>query len=201
MKWFKKWFRERIGRPVQEVSCAEKSEKWFSIFYTLNILTRPVEGLLVDLEAVEAKESFQNDVYALTTIKNFRGDTLDEFLCESVWVIINSEQISEAKFQRHLAKPDSLTALCKSLAERSCNKRRAEVIARPPKCHCQDSPKTVPTNQLNCFARFIQFLRRLRNRLVCKLKECFGMNCYSEDDDNDCGSLETSTFTKCYLCR
>lgn len=122
-------------------------------------------------KTLETPVAPRDEVYALTTIKNFRGDTLDEYVFESDWVFVTREKLLEPRFQQRLAKSDALTALCKVLSRRNANIIRTEMIARPPCCHCQDlCHENRSKSKSSVFRRFCNTMLRLWRRVCDKFK-------------------------------
>ncbi|KAG6440960.1 hypothetical protein O3G_MSEX001585 [Manduca sexta] len=142
MMWFKKLFRGKCEKRTEDTAGSSKDE-WINKFDYLNIFKEAEDGCSIATEALEVVQTEPREIYALTTIRNFRGDTLDEFVCESEWVLVTPDQFSEPRFQRHLTRTDTLTALCKTVADSNLNKKRAEIIAKSPNCHCHETAGRV----------------------------------------------------------
>lgn len=151
----------------------------------------------------QASEAFEEEVFALTTIKNFRTDDIDEFAVESDWVFATREELEEPRYQQRLAKSEVMTRLCKSIADSSIYKRTAVVVATPPKCHCkelsslEDSPKTKKGNVFYRFFKAIKtFFCGVCRRFKCKF-------CVKKTNKNilEVRELITSDRTASYLCR
>lgn len=198
MKWFKKLFLGKFEKQSEDYLVNTKREPWISKFDSLNPF-KPEDGCSIAIEALEYTEVITNEVYALTTIRNFRGDTLDEFVCESDWVFVTKKQITEPKFQRHLAETNSLTVLCKTLAEKNVNKKFAEVIARSPTCQCDNRKAKIGNTKTNNFQRTIKAVKNLFHDIVLKIKYLFKRK--KKETDNSCEEPSRITdFTKNYLC-
>lgn len=155
-------------------------------------------------EAAKALETAmpREEVYALTTIKNFRGDNMEEFVFESDWVFVSREKLMEPRFQQHLAKSDALTSLCKTLAKRNFNKKVAEVKARPPCCHCSDlnsKQNGNKTSQVTACQRFLDALTKFWRRMCDRLKN--SKLCIIKDNHDTAKGPNEISFTNNYLCR
>lgn len=201
MKWFKRLFQEKCEKQIEIKPSTSKLDPLLGKFDSLNftISVKPDQA-----EEVSETPLVQCDeVCALTTIKNFRADTLDEFVFESDWVFLDRHRLLEPKFQQHLAKSDSLTALCKMLAKRNSNKVRAEVVARSPCCHCKDlkSQESEITPRVNRFRIFVHAIGSFFKRLCIRFKNC--MTCKKRTRSHSClkSKIESENFTKNYLCR
>ncbi|XP_037302542.1 uncharacterized protein LOC119192908 isoform X2 [Manduca sexta] len=174
MMWFKKLFRGKCEKRTEDTAGSSKDE-WINKFDYLNIFKEAEDGCSIATEALEVVQTEPREIYALTTIRNFRGDTLDEFVCESEWVLVTPDQFSEPRFQRHLTRTDTLTALCKTVADSNLNKKRAEIIAKSPNCHCHESKwhrkvKRPPQNMFQCF---VNGVKKIFKCIVRKIKNCF----------------------------
>lgn len=202
MSWFKKLFREKSERASE--SDYGKRDLWSDKFDSFKSYRRD-RLVPVGEEASEETVSYPGEVYAVTTARNFRGDTLDKFVFESDWVFLTKEQFLEPKFQQRLARSDNLTTLCKSLATQRTAKV-STVTAKPPLCHCNDisfeeSSGRCERNHQNLFRRFVnavatvwrRFCKRLKNCCkVCKMRKRFIRGDRLSEDSN---------FTLSYLCR
>lgn len=204
MKWFKRLFLEKCEKQIEVKPSTSKVDpllgKFNSLNFTTYVMPDPAEEVF-ETPVVECSE-----VCALTTIKNFRADTLDEFVFESDWMFVDRQRLLEPKFQQHLAKSDSLTALCKMLAKRNSNKLRAEVVARSPCCHCQDlrSQEGEIKLRVNTFRRFVNAIGRFCKRLCNKFKNCIICNKKKARPYSGPKSKiesDRQNFTMNYLCR
>ncbi|CAG4996643.1 unnamed protein product [Parnassius apollo] len=139
------------------------------------------------------------EVYALSTIKNFRCDNLTEFVLESDWVFVTKEKLLEPGFQQHLAKKESLMNLCKVLAERSSNKMQIVVVAKSPSCHCselcpEDNGETVRLK--NPFYRLLNTIRYIWKYLCKKVKACLKSTATESTNQT---KIDNFNFTQLYL--
>lgn len=152
-------------------------------------------------KAVAALKAPGQEIYALTTIKNFRGDNMEEFVFESDWVFVSREKLMEPRFQQHLAKSDTLTALCTVLAKRNYNKKVSEVMAKPPCCHCSDlnSKQNKNKTEVNTCRRLLDALTKFWRRVCNKLKNT--KLCILKDKNNAMEGPNEINFTNNYLCR
>lgn len=201
MSWFKKLFHGRSERQTEDESTS-KVETWLLKFESLNQFTYPEEDYENALEALEI--SMTNEVYALSTARNFRNESLDEFVCESDWVIVTRDQLMEPRFQRHLAKTDSLSTLCKSMVERSLNRRRAEIMARSPTCHCEELGRSLRQKKdqtMSFFRYLVTAFKRFWQKLKNKVKICCNCNHREVLKEAQTESYHISCFTNNYLCR
>ncbi|CAH0686320.1 unnamed protein product [Spodoptera exigua] len=208
MKWFRRWFLGRFGKSRNEKTESGSSKLWFKSIGSWEHFTSFKEDVEMAEDAMEVLEVLlpvkRSEVFALTTIKNFRTDSLKDFVLESDWVILSRDQLMEPKLQRHLQKPNSLTSLCRSLAERSVFKKKAEVIAKPPFCHCNelmsscDSEKPLRLNvfrrMINSFKRFFSLLYSNVKRTLFKDETVVEIQFINEDN-----SLETFSSSSMYL--
>lgn len=208
MKWFKKLFQGKCEKLTEKCNINKKA--WFDKFKPSNSAVSADEGCPVGHDTLQALDVFvpvSSEVYALTTIKNFRSDTLDTFSCDSDWVIVSCEQFYEPKFQQSLRNTDSLTDMCRSLAETSINKRKAEVVARPPNCHCDelssDSCESEKPSDLNFLTKVINSFRRfwrfIYSKLKCRKKSKAGNIPDTSKSKRSLMDSKLSTYT--YLCR
>lgn len=203
MKWFKRLFQEKCEKQIEVKPCTSKLDPLLGKFDSLNfsISVKPDQAE----EVLETPLVEYGEVCAVTTIKNFRADTLDEFVFESDWVFIDRHRLLEPKFQQRLAKSDSLTALCKTLAKKNSNKVRAEVVARSPCCHCQDlrSQENEIKPRVNTFRRFVKAIGRFWKRLCCSFKNCImcRKRLRSPSDSKSGIESDLQNFTMNYLCR
>lgn len=196
-------FQEKCEKQIEVKPSTSKLDpllgKFDSLNFTISINLDEAEEVL----ETPVRESGQ--VCALTTIKNFRADTLNEFVFESDWVFIDRHRLLEPKFQQHLAKSNSLTALCKMRAKRNSNKIRAEVVARSPCCHCKDlrSQEGEIKPQVNTFRRFVKAIGRFWKRLCYGFKNCIMCKKRLRPDSGAKFSIESDrqNFTINYLCR
>lgn len=153
-------------------------------------------------QIVEVSEPGAEGVFALTTIKNFYCDSLNEYVFQSEWVFVTREKLMEPRFQQHLAKAEALSNLCKKMAEKSGNAKRTEVVAKPPACHCNDlkDEKVCETKvpKLNPFRRVLNAISNFWKRVCNKIKKCL---CKTKDEP--IVDLEDQDFdiTNSYLCR
>lgn len=207
MKWFRKLFQGKCASQTEAKASTSKIRPWSDKFDSSNsFVTLDVDFMEAE-EALEALDVFvpvSSEVYALTTIKNFRSDTLKDFVYESDWVFVSREQLMEPKFQRRLKKADTLTELCRSLAERSVSKRRAEVVARPPNCHCHElrSSESEKPLRSSSLCRIIKKIKNMCRHLCLKLKHFKIFK--SEDVESPKPSedpIMSFTSTNIYLCR
>lgn len=193
---------------TEEMPGPSKDEPWLRKMDSLKQFVPPDEEVEVAEEALKILDVYVPvtcDVFALTTIKNFRADSLNEFVYESDWVFVSRKQLLEPRFQRRLKKTDTLTDLCRSLAERSVNRRRAEVIAKPPNCHCHvlnscESEKPLRSNlfrrMLSSFKSFWRCIyHKAKNCRIFKSEEVVEIPILPEDP------LESFASTSMYLCR
>lgn len=182
-------------KPTEQKATTSKSGNWKN---RLEAVTAKDPKSRRPLNALRMSVSVPSEVIALTTIQNFRGDTLQEFVYESNWVLLTREQLEHPRFQQHLAKSDSLTSLCKSMSERCVDVRRADVVAKPPKCQCgyrsSEDAKTKPRR--NIFRRFIDSFSRIWRGFRRKLRHCFCKEPSAKTDEESGHS-----FTNDYLCR
>lgn len=206
MKWFKKWFQGKCEKSTEEPGPSRDVSWLIKIDSLKHFIPEEVPVAEEALEVLDVYVPVPSDVCVLTTIKNFRTDSLKEFVYESEWVIVSRKQFMEPKFQRRLQKTDTLTDLCRSLAENSVNRRHAEVIAKPPNCHCHEmsSCESEQPLRLNAFRRALSSFKRFW-RLLCRKVKDFKIikaeevidvpNFYEEDP------LESFASTNMYLCR
>lgn len=196
MKWFKRLFQEKCEKQIEVKPSTSKLDPLLGKFDSLNftISVKPEQGE----EAFETPVVKPGDVYALTTVKNFRADTLDDFVFESDWVFVTHHRLLEPRFQQHLAKSDSLTAFCKRLAKRNSNKVRAEVIARSPCCHCKDLRSQEVGRPVNAFCKFINAIGRFWKRLCRSFKNCILCKKRTTSTDRE---VDSQSFTMNYICR
>lgn len=188
MRWFKKLFKGKSGKHLDKPS-SSKADPW------LNKLQKKR-----DSEASTSKLP-TTEVYALTTVRNFHCDSLDAFVLESEWVFLSKEQLMEPKFQYRLARSDTLTDLCKRLAERQV-RMEATVVAKPPYCHCaQLCPKESETKKVNPFRKFANAITRFWKRLCKKLFCCVSSAEMESDSVPKEEMFQASDFTQSYLCR
>lgn len=203
MKWFKRLFQEKCEKPIEVKPSTSKLDPLLGKFDSLSNFTISVNP--DQTEEVFETPLVSDEVCALTTIKNFRADTLDEFVFESDWVFLDRHKLLEPKFQQHLAKSDSLTALCKVLAKKNSNKIRAEVVARSPCCHCKDlkSQESEIKPQVNTFRRVVKAIGSFIKRLCSRFKNCImckkRIRTHSSQQSNS--ESDGQNFTKDYLCR
>lgn len=209
MKWFRRWFLGRFGKSRSEKIEPGPSKHWFKSIGSLEHFTPFKEEVDMAEDALEVLDVFvpvkRSEVFALTTIRNFRTDSLKEFVLESDWVILSRDQFMEPKLQRRLRKTNSLTSFCKSLAEKSVNKRRAEVVAKPPLCHCNELLDSCESDKplrlsvfrriANSFQRFFSLLYRNVKRTLFKPKDVESQIIVEDH------SFETFASSSTYLCR
>lgn len=208
MKWFKKWFQGKCEKQTESMPSTSKAQPWKNKLNSLSDFIPPDDDFTVAVEALEALDVYvpvRSEVFAFTTIKNFRADSLNEHVYESDWVVVSRKQMMEPKFQRRLKKADTLTDLCRSMAERSVNRRRAEVVAKPPNCHCHelDSCKSEKSQRtsifrriFNSFTRFCRLIyRKVRNCKIFKSEDVIEIPKATED------LLGSFHSTNSYLCR
>lgn len=205
MKWFKRLFRGKSEKVVEPGSskinpCFEKIGAWDS--FKSHHRERLVS---IGEEASEETVTEFKEVYAVTTAKNFRGDTLDQFVFESDWVFLTKDQFLEAKFQQRLARSDTLATFCRKRAgDRST--KTSTVVAKPPLCHCSDlnceeSVSNVPKRE-SAFRRFVNAMTRFWRRFYRKLKSsCAMCKKKSKVTKGNERLSEDSNFTQSYLCR
>lgn len=183
MKWFKKLFRGKSEKPSES---NWKIQRFDSKSYVQEKCPPTVSK-----EVNVAKE-----VYALTTIRNFRSDSIDAFVLESEWVLVSKVELMEPKFQERLSRMNTLTELCKKSSKSKC--RNTTVIAKPSGCHCADLEKqekeeTQRTNPFWCLLKKIcdlwKCLRKKIKRVFCKNDEVIAI------DESD------FEITNSYLCR
>lgn len=194
MKWFKKLFRGKCAKPSEQALSKPGPKR--NVFDSLNCFKQSDKE---SPAACSVSVPAASHLCALTTIRNFRADSLDEFVHESNWVLLTLEQLEEPRFQQHLAKSDSLTSLCQSLSEKSLDIRRAEIVARPPNCLCKerDLEKSFYRPRKNGFLRFLNaFVKRWRN-FCKKIKQCFVKMKPAPNDDEE----SSQSYTDYYLCR
>lgn len=188
MKWFKKLFRGKYAKPSDQT--VSKPEPKKTVFDSLNSFKHPDKSSSVPVPE-------PSELFALTTMRNFRGDSLDEFVHESNWVILTREQLEEPRFQQHLARSDSLTSLCQSLSEKSVDIKRAEIVAKSPNCHCKERDPEEGNRRVrkNAFKRFFNIFAKKWRHLSKKIKKClFKMKPKVEEDTSQ-------SYTDNYLCR
>lgn len=204
MKWFKRLFQEKCEKQIEVKPSTSKLDPLLGKFDSLSNFTISVNADQAE-EVLETPHVQCDEVCALTTIKNFRADTLDEFVFESDWVFLDRHKLLEPKFQQHLAKSDSLTALCKMLAKKNLNKIRAEVVARSPCCHCKylKSQESEIKPRLNTFSRFVNAVGRFFKRLCSRFKNCImcKKRIRTHSSQNIKIESDRQNFTKKYLCR
>lgn len=142
-------------------------DSWKYFFSPDEDVSLAEEALIV----LDVYEPVTSDICALTTIKNFRADSLNEFVCQSEWVVISRKKLLEPRFQQgYLTKTDTLTNLCRSLAENGVNRRRLEVIAKPPKCHCNElSTKSEKPVRTSLFRVALNGFKSFWKGLYCNL--------------------------------
>lgn len=203
MKWFKRLFQEKCEKQIEVKPSTSKLDpllgKFNSLNFTLSVKPEQAE------EALETPVVEYGAVCALTTIKNFRADTLDEFVFESDWVFIDRDRLLEPKFLQHLSKCDSMTTFCRTLAKRNLNKVRAEVVARSPCCHCKDlkSQEGEIKPRANTFRRFINAIGRFWKRLINRFKKCImcKKRIRPPSGSKSRTGSDCQNFTMNYLCR
>ena len=193
---------------IEEMPGPSREAPWLT-----NISLKPsiplVQEVEVAEEALEVLDVFVpviSDVCALTTMRNFRSDSLDEFVCESEWVIVPRKQLMEPKFQERLRRTDTLTDLCKSLAKRNVSRRLAEVIAKPPKCHCHERSSSESEEEgplrSSLFRRVLNSFKRFWRLLYSKVRDCFmSKEVVETPNPNEEDPLESFASTNMYLCR
>lgn len=199
MKWFRKLFRGRSGKAAEASS--SKADPWLERFDSI----KPQERhrlCSIGEEASEETVTDPEEVYAVTTAKNFRGDTLNEFVFESDWVILTKQEFFEAKFQQRLARSDAVTALCKKKASERTAKV-STVVARPPHCHCNDvdleDSITVPREGI--FRRFVKAVARFWRRFYKMLTNCKTCKMKSRRKDDQTDDSSSLTGLEGYLSR
>lgn len=156
MKWFKKLFQKKSVKISES-----KHSKIDSISHF--------------------QEPQPQEVFALTTIHNFRTDQLKDFAVDSEWVILSQEEILNPRFQEKLVRPENLKEHCKALAERSRHKIKVQIVSRSPTCHCDEldlensmtvKPKMCPLKRV--FTAVAKFWCRICKRLkicICRKKK------------------------------
>lgn len=195
MKWFKKLFRGKCAKQSEQILRKPESKK--NLFDSLKRFKHSDRSAS---SALCVSVPVRSEIFALTTLRNFRVDSLDEFVHESNWVLLTKEQLEEPRFQQQLTRSDSLTSLCQSLSERSLDIRRAEIVAKPPNCQCKErDPEDVYHRpRKNVFRRFCHTLRTIWRHLCKKIKQCFfkpKMTTPKVDED------PSQSYTNIYLCR
>lgn len=211
MKWFKKLFQGKCEKLTEEKPGSSKAA-WMNKFDSMNYFMPPEQDYMVADEALKVLDVYvpvTSEVYALTTIRNFRANTLNDYVYESEWVVVSHKQLLEPRFQRRLKKTDTLTDLCRSLAESSVNKKLAEVIAKPPNCHCHElssceSEKPLRSRYfrriVNSFKRFLRlFCHRVKHCKIFKTEDVNEVPNSTEDSLED--PFEAFNSTNTYLCR
>lgn len=124
------------------------------------------------------------EICAVTTIQNFSCDDIEQFVSESDWVIVTKEKFLEPKFQQHLASKESLKNLCKKSREGGLNKKRVEVVAKPPACHCKElKSKEVKKPSKNPLRRFFEAIRNICRRLCRRIRDCLKFRSAQEKDE------------------
>lgn len=192
MKWFKKLFRGKFAKPSEQTLSKTESKK--NSFDFLNCFKRTVKAS----GSVSAPIRLPSEIFAVTTSRNFRSDSLDEFVYESNWVLLTREQFEEPRFQQHIARSDSLTSICHSISENSLDIRRAEVVAQPPSCHCQHRyPADTQKSRKSALRKFFDSFGRIWRRLCTKIIQCFFKLKWTPKNDAD----SIGSYTDSYLCR
>lgn len=198
MKWFRKLFRVKCARQTEPPPSKSKCDPWMRKLETKEAeKTRPTNRLVLP-----APMPIPEEVYALTTIKNFRCDTLNEYVLESDWIFVSKEKLNEPRFQHRLAKTEVLTALCKKLAENSASEEKTVVVTKPPECHCnhlssEENGKVKPPYK-NPFKRLLTAIAGFWKKLCNRLRSynlCLSKKSSVENERNSDG------FTNSYLCR
>lgn len=193
MKWFKKLFRGKFEKLSEPKST--KSQNIFRIF-----TSKKTKNKLPEVQIVA--EPTSEEVFALTTIRNFRCDSLNEYVFQSEWVFVTREKLMEPKFQQHLTKTDALTNLCKKLAETSGHKKQANVTVRPPACHCSDlnneEGDAMKDQYINPFKKMLIAFAGLLKRIYSRFKNCF---CKIKLDSSVVYEEHNTDISNSYLCR
>lgn len=179
-------------KPSEQTPSKPEPKK--NLFDSLNSFKHPDAG-----PAAVLSVSVPSEIFALTTIRNFRGESLSEFVHESSWMLLTLEQLEEPRFQQHLARSDSLTSLCQSLSEKSLDIRRAEIVARPPHCLCKerDPEEGYHRPRKNGFRRYFNAFAKLWRHLCKKIKKCFFKMKPAPNVDGESSQSDTHN----YLCR
>ncbi|CAH2090291.1 unnamed protein product [Euphydryas editha] len=191
MKWFKKLFRGKFVKSTEPKSV--KAHNTFRIFTSENKQKKLPEKQIVAEPTTEG-------VFALTTIRNFRCDSLNEYVFESEWVFVTREKLMEPKFQQHLTKTETLTKLCKKLAERSGHKKQAMVTVRPPTCHCNDlnyaEGGLMKDQYVNPFKKLFHACAGLLKRIYSRIKKYF---CKIKDESSVVYEDQNTDISNSYL--
>ncbi|CAF4842439.1 unnamed protein product [Pieris macdunnoughi] len=163
MKWFIKLFRGKSEKPIERKWKTERFDR----------------KIFLDEQPTSSEEMpVTEEVYALTTIRNFQCDSISEFIVESEWVFVSKEKLMEPKYQERLSRMSSLTEFCKKLSKnKEC--RKTTVVVKPPGCHCAEladeeaEEKIRDSNPIKIFFKSVRDLWKC----VCKtIKKIFNKN-------------------------
>ncbi|CAK1543049.1 unnamed protein product [Leptosia nina] len=197
MKWFTRLFR---GRSERRNEAWKALESFDPNFIETDSSKEEKDRTWKPMQRFEENSSsivtVGEEVFALTTIKNFRCDSISEYVFESDWVFVTREKLMEPKFQQNLAKSQLMTKLCRTLSERSGCVKTSTVVAKPPKCHCAELETESEVPYTNPFRRFLKIVSDMWKCLCKRIKSVFWGNDEPipiDEDDFD--------ITNSYLCR